>query len=445
MEVVLYLRFFLVSTFFLIWFARFFQYSKNHVANVLYWDQWDFYQPLFSQLPVSDHFFWQHGPHRQGLGGVFLKFFSEWTSWSQFSLVYFLLALLFFAGVVALRYKKFLTGRWHFSDLLIPLFFFSMLLLGTFIGPVNPAHGVFPLILLMLVFPILAIDQIALRYACLLTVNFLLVFTGFGLFAGFAVPLLILSEILLSGYWNKAGILVVQIKRHGLPMLISVATLLFFFWRYERRSASTCFVFPDPEPLKYFQFVFLQLSALFGYFNKRFAGQIVGAIIFILIAREVVSVILNPAAFKTRKEMHWWRVTFFVSAFSALFMFGTAVGRACFGLHAALFSRYFIYLLPLFFFFYLSLIRSNKFRAKIGLLLLLIFGFTRESAVYKNFENDRLFAAANDRKNWIPCYLERRNAAICDRLSQTELYPHTSEILGRLKYLEERKLMLFEQ
>ena len=53
----------------------------HHSVNVLFWDQWDFYEALFENQGAWDLFRFQHGPHRQGIGFWLTGLVAHLTSW----------------------------------------------------------------------------------------------------------------------------------------------------------------------------------------------------------------------------------------------------------------------------------------------------------------------------------------------------------------------------
>ena len=52
---------------------RMFKFIDRYAVNILYWDQWDFWKPILGSASAWEIFVWQHGPHRQGLGGWIIK------------------------------------------------------------------------------------------------------------------------------------------------------------------------------------------------------------------------------------------------------------------------------------------------------------------------------------------------------------------------------------
>ena len=60
---------------------RLLRFIGEKSVNVLFWDQWDFYDPLFEHKGLCELFRWQHGPHRMGIGLVLTKVVAELSRW----------------------------------------------------------------------------------------------------------------------------------------------------------------------------------------------------------------------------------------------------------------------------------------------------------------------------------------------------------------------------
>ena len=60
---------------------RLLAFTREYSVNMMFWDQWDFYAPLFSRQGLLASFRQQHGPHRQGLGGVYLSSGTAINNW----------------------------------------------------------------------------------------------------------------------------------------------------------------------------------------------------------------------------------------------------------------------------------------------------------------------------------------------------------------------------
>ena len=57
-------------------------YVRRFAVDILYRDQWDFLEPLFRGAGPWAMFDLQHGPHRQGLGGLLLAWVLPASGWS---------------------------------------------------------------------------------------------------------------------------------------------------------------------------------------------------------------------------------------------------------------------------------------------------------------------------------------------------------------------------
>src|SRR5947207_5517575 len=63
---------------------KFFHFISRYSVNLFYWDHWDFENgPLFEHHSLWEIFRWQHGPHRQGLGGVVSALVDPLFHWSS--------------------------------------------------------------------------------------------------------------------------------------------------------------------------------------------------------------------------------------------------------------------------------------------------------------------------------------------------------------------------
>src|SRR6266446_1769393 len=71
-----------VTTVFVLLLARLFGLVDRYSVNVFYGDQWKFDEAtLFQKHSWLEIFRWQHGPHRQGLGGIHaMKHLRCWAS-----------------------------------------------------------------------------------------------------------------------------------------------------------------------------------------------------------------------------------------------------------------------------------------------------------------------------------------------------------------------------
>ena len=236
---------------------RILNYIDDFAVNILYWDQWDFNQGLFSDYSLTDLFLQQHGPHRQGLGALVIKLVSNLTNWSSRAESFTIGIILIIAGLSALFLTKMWNGRLKAQDLAV---FIPFVGLGSFEALVltpNPAHGALPVLLVFLIAFSFLIKRVLLRYSSLLLLNFLLIFTGFGLFSGVVLPAIIGVSIIRAWRWEKSAVWI-----HVGALVFAIFSLVLFFVNYKHNPAITCFKFPDNQP--YLEFMSIQYATAFG-------------------------------------------------------------------------------------------------------------------------------------------------------------------------------------
>jgi len=132
--------------------------------NVLTWDQWDFYNPLFNGRDGWTLFSWQHGPHRQGLSFILTSWLMDITHWDTRWDSLWIAGLVSLSGLLAIRLKWKLTGRLSLWDAWLPVLGLSMTQYETILITPNASHSVFPLTLLLLSANVWLEPKPALRY-----------------------------------------------------------------------------------------------------------------------------------------------------------------------------------------------------------------------------------------------------------------------------------------
>jgi len=63
--------------------ARLWRFVDRFAVSLVYWDQWDFLDGFFEGRSWIEQFRWQHGPHRQGLAGLYYGRIYPATGWSS--------------------------------------------------------------------------------------------------------------------------------------------------------------------------------------------------------------------------------------------------------------------------------------------------------------------------------------------------------------------------
>ncbi|MDT5156628.1 MAG: hypothetical protein QOC61_326 [Acidobacteriota bacterium] len=425
---------------------------RHYSVNILVLDEWDYYEPLFRGMSLWRYFIWQVGPIRQGIGFLIYKYVSELSSWDSRAVGLASYAVVFAALLCALWLKKRLSGRLTYADMAIPTLFLTPVLTGAYTMIPNPAHGPFPLLLSVL-YCLAWTCRGRLKYALVLLFNFLLIFTGFGLFMGLITPVLLALECYRAARRDEAARRVEgrrELLYTSLALVLSLASLaVFFAVGYEFNPAVACFRFPDPQPSYYFWYTSLMFACFWRFAGQGFLPYVVGSFLALLLAglcAHHAYLLLRDRATQRSASL----IITSLTGFSLLFAVNAAVGRVCTGLHTAQAPRYMPYLVPAFLALYFHLRLSAKNAAPLqraalyGFLLMAVLTMrplTEAGAVV-------LETFRRGKAEWKQCYLETENISECNARTHFEVYPARGaappEVFEeRLSYLKRRRLNLY--
>jgi hypothetical protein len=421
----------------LVMFTRLAIAVSRYSVNLLYWDQWDFYTPLFNRSSLWQIFIWEHAPHREGIGLVLDKFVLDWTAWDSRAEALFMVGVLLAAALVALFLKHKLFGRFEYTDCIIPCLFLTLAQLEALVGEENPSYSVFPELLIVLYCLSWMIPRAALRYAAVLFLNFLLIFTGFGIFMGIVTVGILLFDLRR----------VVRVKTES-PALVSTALLVSllsmasFFVHYHWDSTISCAI-PGPHPWQYAWFVSLLMSYFLG-LRAVVLASVVGAVL----ALAALAIFLR-SAFCLWRNREWSLVdltTTILLGFSFLFAANAAAGRTCFGMpESAQFSRYMGLLVPAFLamYFYSLTLRERRWRPILtGLLLVAILPASLRIPTGYSPQ-----AVHDGKLAWKTCLLQTGNIGYCNSVTGFPAYPdpRRTHMLEKLQFLRDNQLNLYSQ
>lgn len=236
-------------------------FTWTHSANVLFWDQWDIYEPLFRDEGAWERFNRQHGPHRQGLGSLVTGAIAPLTGWDvryDALLSVGAMVLACAAGVMLARKCGVSTAL---SLAVVPLLGLTMRQFELWVGPANPAHSPLPVLLLLLYALAWFASSPGRRLALQVPLVVLMLFTGFGLFAAaVATGLLLLDGVLLLRDREWRGAL-------GAVSALAVVSAgwWLFFRGYVWDPADPSFRFPHERPLEYAGFAALMFAGYAGF------------------------------------------------------------------------------------------------------------------------------------------------------------------------------------
>jgi hypothetical protein len=428
----------IVSAMFVILAGRFFRLISRYAVNLFFSDQWGFNRAtLFERHSLWEMFRWQHGPHRQGAGALVSYFLEPHFSWSSRTESFLIGGLIVLSAICVLWLKMRLFHSVELSDVCIPLILFTPLQVGQIFVVANWAHGPLPLLLTILYCLAWTIANLPWRYALVLTINFVTIYTGFGLFLGLLTPLAISADYFVNLKRQPRG----KMYFAG-ALFISALSFSSFFVNYVYRPAVGCRPNLFQSPGTYAKFVFLMFANVVAAkgigFLPALAGGTLLACMLCALAMNCRQLRQEPAEF--RRHI----VPAILVLGSVVFGGVAAYGRSCLGLHEAQVSRYVMYLeLGLLGLYFSALtIRSKYLRISALLLLTLVFANTTRiprvdragMEYYRKFKTD-----------WKACYFQYSDISFCDHQTGHWLYQDGSDetIKSRLDYLQRTKQNLY--
>jgi len=409
-------------------------YVRRYSVDLVFWDQWDFLEPLFRRAGAWTQFDWQHGPHRQGVGGLLLAVLLPATGWSIRAQALASALIVIAAAAMAWLTLRRATGAPAWTDVAAPLLCLGAGLEEVFVGASNPAHGPVPMALVFAVALVWTLRSPLLRAALAGVLGGLCVFTGFGFFVGLVQPVLFAAE------WVHGPGDAPRRRAAVLGFALSVVALLAFFHGWQPITAVDCFRFPHPRPLEYLDYVGFLLTRPLG-MHRLGGGRT-------WLARGVALGMLGFASWVTvrlfRRDEPAGRVVALLLGLTTLFVLNTAVGRVCTGLATGGSSRYVPYVVP----GWLAVVIAARCWARpalgwsvVGAVLVLI--AVRTLNTRGDEEMGRHFA--DGKRRWAECYRRRHDIQGCDRETGFPLYPNPAwtRMQEKLDFLEARHLNLF--
>ena len=426
--------------------ARMFRLISHHAVNILFGDAWGFdYYLLSGQHSWWQMFSWQFGPHRQGVGAIFLYWIGEWSHWNSRTEAFAAGAVIVCAVAVALVLRRRLYGQITYQDALIPLLLlvpsqFEMLTWGP-----NVSHGPFPLFLLVLYCLAWGVRFPIPKYGFVLFLNFCLIYTGFGLFIGFITPLLLGYDF----YKKLRG----QPLRERLYALIafclSLASLGSFFAGYKVEHGVLCYGLPNTPAVsfkvrflpEYTRFMCLMFANFFGIKGTNLWTSLSGGLI---LAAAIICLGLSLKRFFLSRSAPCAAVAVpaILLGFCLLFAFFTALGRLCLGFEAAQVARYMPYLSVGLLGIYFSLLFGPMTKAR-SISIYALFAFAAFTSI--SIRGGTMIWLGQAKREWKACYLEHRNSDLCDKLTKfrVDFDPDSKARQEKLDVLEQKRLNLF--
>jgi len=417
---------------------RLFQLTARYAVNIFFWDQWDFNDAtLFQHRSFWEIFRFQHGPHRQGLGGILAALVEPWFRWNSRTEAFLATAIVVVAGLAMLYLKYRLFGSLSWTDVAIPMIVFTPAQWEPIWNTVNLAHGILPVLLILVYCLAWTWRNERAKYALITAVNFVTLYTGFGLFIGLLTPLLLLAKYREDRNRTAATRLYLLAC-----IVVSAASLASFFVGYRKDDASGCESLFSAPPLQYLQFLSLMFATPFGVRDTGWVATALGGIVLAGVAAIAVAGwrrVLGRSGEPCPPHV----VLAILGTYSILFCVTAALGRTCTGLSEAHTSRY------------------GSYR-ELAVLSLLFWGLTLRRPVWNMGLRyllpvvliPSLFITAHDaydieslhdlKAGWRACYLSGHLEEVCDDQNGL-LYPdpENTHLQQKLDFLRATRQNLF--
>ena len=420
--------------------ARWYYFVNTYSVNVLFYDQWDFLNGLFYSDGLLDLYLYQHGPHRQGIGMwliAFVNYLSDWNTQVDANLV---ASFSFISGISFLLLKQKITGKRSFFDIIILLICLSPLQHGVFSNTPNVSHGTLPLFLISLYGWSIFIKHKLKRYALILVLDMLLIYTGFGFFMGLIIPAYFIVE------WIKESNKKEQFKIL-VALTLSLLFLASFFIDYSLQHFNESVLIENPNSIDYMLFILFGLSRIIGSVFSFNTAIIIGAVGIVFICYSYYR--LTKKLYFLHHESKDYKVAilcFSLSLFTISYFIVTSIGRTKYGIETAISTRYFPLLIPLYislYYFICIYIKKNQVALLISLFI------TSFSSFYYPAEIRLMKEFKAMKTNWVTVYLESGNSEMANKCEDCLIYPKdifkAANIDEKIDYLKKNDLNLFIQ
>jgi hypothetical protein len=411
---------------------------KDFLVDIPFVDQYFIYEGFVENRSWRDLFFWQHGLHRQGLGGILQKIVLDAFAWDNRAVAYFVAIILFIALAVSIFIsRKLFCFPASSLDVALPLIFLTSNQYETLIAGINVAAQALPLLLTIIAAALLFIKRTCYRTPLLALISAVSLFTGFGYHLFFSLAAIIIIDLLVNIRKHDTSA-----TFHHLIILALDGIFLYSFLRaLQWNPGVECFQFPHYPLYDYLIFAGLMPAKFFGFSYLR------TPVLATLFSIGWVVLALFLMVYLTgkilRSEDPRWRALLMLLFFTASFAALTSVGRVCTGMYAAGSPRYMTLVIPCAFAFYLllRLIPNRKIRNSIGpiFILLCLGGYLPLHLS----QRDSLVKMSALQAQWRSCYLKTQSISECDKQAGGNLCMNSDLQKEVLDFLQKNGLSLF--
>ena len=417
----------------------------------MFWDQWDYFYSLFYGGGWWDRFIHQHGPVREGLGWVVSAWILEATKLDVRYDSIWIATVLLVATVLALRLTWKLTGTLGYRDGWIPILCLSLGQFESVVMVPNASHSVFPLALILLAANVWISSAPALRYLGAAAIAFAVTFTGFGLFAGAMIAVLLAAAVVRHARMHERR--PTWLAAAGLAIV--VAGWVTFSKGYVFHPAVEGFRLPWTPWTDYVRFVILMLNLPTGEIGERTPHYLMGSVLAVVLASAAAGIVRLWAR---RTASPKDEVLVLLVGSGLLFVAATAVGRVSLGVLAGTASRYLTLMFPMWLAVYLLAATSHRRVLLLTSVCVWILALGPYESMPRRALDDwpgtagitrpllevmRSFGA--NKAAWADVYLETGSWEAAQAAVMQPLYPDPASTMfdHKLRILRERKLSFF--
>ncbi len=427
-------------------------------VNIIFWDELDNLTPIFMRQDAWTMFAWQHGPVRMGLGELVTWVVIQLTRWNTRAESFTMLGIFILSGALALLLKRILIGRFQPIDLILPFIVLDKYQYELMIRVPMIAHSALPLLLIFLYALAWLIPSPPWRIGAVSILNFLLVFTGFGLLMG-PMTIAVFALELLQGVRGHSPERTIQ---SAIGLFCAGASAIAFADGWHFWTGTTCFGEWANLP-SYPQFLAVMAAKFAGvdFAVTPTAAVLVGALLLAGLigafgwhVRGYVRDPFNPSGTS--------KVIAILTGFTLLFAASAAFGRVCGGMDAAQVSRYVTLWIPGFVgcLIAISAMRTPRAATILGLALALL--LVKTILPFDQPDEATIVALAEGKAKWKQCYLQTGDYLGCNQSTGFSIYPEGPDrwasmhpelaaygtgpvrIISRLDFLKAQHLNLYE-
>jgi hypothetical protein len=407
----------------------------KYAVNLFFFDEWDIYTPLFEGWPWWRIFLAQHGPHRQGLGVVIVTKVLTLARWDSRLQAFTIGTAIALAMILATYLKTRTFGPITVLDAIIPITFLGLGQWEVILSSPGPSPQAFPLLLLIAYCLSWIGRNVLVRNVLILITNFLLIFTGYGIFiAGITMALFVFEWYHAAKQHNRNQTILAM-----LSLAIAAASLVSFFYGYHFNAASDCYHFPYRHPAAYPVFMGLMYSRFLGMKHGLIFASLVGICVIGLVSALFVKHISIRWKYSDNRQSP---LIIILIGFSLIYSAAAAVGRVCLGLDSARASRYLTLLIPAFLGAYFAVLTIQNSRKRVVLTTLLFLALL-PGCIQRNHKEIESFSGF--KRAWKDCYFAHQNIQFCDTETNFQLYPcpECIHLKEKLELLKQNRLNLY--